>query len=193
LKIKTHPGFSFIELNIVVVLLAVLGVLVYQSFSSGVKIWQRIKDGSGDVQVAVFFDKITNDLHNLCVFSRILGYGSQKELSFTTVDYVHQDKTSYLGLGRVRYYFDQDNKDILRTFNSWKAVKVSKYAVSPSPIVEKVESLSFSYYYPKKKQFTEIWDSQSDNPLPSAVRVNIRIIKNNRAVDLSRIINLCVN
>ncbi len=181
-------GFTFIELNIVVILVAVMALTTYGAFAAGTRIWQRSRDFLPQAGAHIFMDTLSADLRNSLRFSAIPWRGSSKDLSFAAFSYHAGAGTA--GFGRVDYSFDGNEGVISRQYQAFPVAADAAGQERPRPIVAQVTTCSFTYYYFNRASRTGEWRSSFDGDLPTAVRVEFSVTANKRTVLFSKIIGI---
>lgn len=88
-KFSHNKSFTLLELIIVTSIIAMVGTSTYSVLRNGISIWQRINKVSKEEDVRLFFEKITNDVHNMVVFSPIPFRGSSQIISFPCIEEIN--------------------------------------------------------------------------------------------------------
>ena len=190
-----NRGMTFIELNIVVVLFAVICLTIYGSFSAGMRIWERAKKSSPECDAHIFLDKISSDIRNTVGFSPIIPHGSGSALSFAVFQPVSAAVAgngvaalSSAGIGRVAYNFDAQQGILYRSYRDFRQEAAGAPESRPRPILNNLKSLSFAYCYLSREgnEWTNIWEGQP----PLAVKIELLFVVNNRPVTMSKTVSL---
>lgn len=190
---KQGFGFTLIEMSLVTGLIAMIGLAVYGSLSSGMKIWQRANKKMPEVEINIFFDKISNDIRNWLIFSAIVPEGKRGALSFPLMQEkgLTKDKMA-VGFGKVRYYFDKQAGCVYRDYQDYSQLAAEAKKSQPQLIISGIESLSFKYYYFDIAVKRGSWDDELDKEIPSAVKIDINFEDNKKIKKLTKIITVYV-
>lgn len=150
---NTKSGFTFIEVLLVASLFSLIGVALYSTFSSALKIWDRSQRVVMEEDVTLFFDRIGEDLRNTFYHSRIHFLGKETRMSFaTTVSTVADPHSSRREeelidqIGRVEYYFDLTDKGLYRRQANYAQALREQYQ-EPRLMVAGIRDLKFRYYF----------------------------------------------
>jgi prepilin-type N-terminal cleavage/methylation domain-containing protein len=190
---RSHKaGFTMIEMILVTALISMVGLAVYGSFNSGLKIWQRANQRMPEIEASVFFDKISNDLRNWLVFSAAKPQGTKAALSFPLA----QEKAlvkggSDLDFGVVRYYLNSEDGRVYRVYQDWRQAAEGKTA-QPSEVAGGITALSFKYYYFDTAARRGAWEDELSKSIPLAVRIDIDFKDDKKIKRLTRIIEIYV-
>ena len=180
-------GFTFIELNLVVMLVAVIGLTVYASFSAGTNIWKRLKGATPDIDAHIFLDKLSYDLRNCVAFSSIAPDGSADSIAFAVFN---NSNSALPGFGTVRYSFDAASGSVSRSYSDFAKSPDKKYGNGDIMLSDKLRACSFKYYYFSNELKNGQWKDRMDNGLPSAVKVEVYFLADNKKVNLSKTITV---
>lgn len=165
-----------VETLLVMGLLAAMAVAIFSTLAGGFKIWKRGYQSVVEEDLLIFFDKLTDDLHNAFEFSKVPLEGKADSFSFATMVRTPADAQSALAgeyvdqIGKVEYYFDGTQKTVLRRQANYSQALQNKFSPARQ-LVTDVQSLKFRYYYQKTKQLP--WHQQTSQRLPSAVEVTV--------------------
>jgi hypothetical protein len=186
---RAKTGLTMIEMSLVAALIAMVGLAVYGSFNSGLKIWQRVSRSLPEIEVGIFFDKISNDLRNWLVFSAAVPQGSKGELSFSLI----QEKAAVKDaanpdFGIVRYYFNSESGCIYRDYRQLIEDKVARSL----PIANGIVSLSFKYYYFDAALKGGAWEDELNKTVPLAVKVQVDFKSDKKVKRLTKVIEIYV-
>ncbi|MGE5197926.1 MAG: type II secretion system protein J [Deltaproteobacteria bacterium] len=166
---KTKNGFTFIELLVVTVMLAVISLAVFSAFSSGMKIMRRANRTLPQEDLDIMLDKFTSDVRNSLKFKDLRFIGTENSLELATL--VGSSWMRTPTIGRVSYSYDPDSG----VFNREQADFSQIYGRDLNRVAQSVgniKSLRFFYYWydPVKKEF--LWQAEwSNEGLPLAVRL----------------------
>ena len=145
-------GFTLVETLLVVSMIAMIGLTLYATLSSGVKLWQRGQQFVAEEDISIFFDKIGGELRNSFEYSLIQFKGREKEISFPTLVRAplystKKDKGFYADqIGRVEYYFDSSKKQLFRRQADYGQALAGDFD-RERPLLNNIESVQFNYFY----------------------------------------------
>jgi len=166
-------GFTFVELLIVVGMLAVVSIAIYTVFSNGVRIWFRVNEQIPKEDLFIFFDKFTSDLRNSFKFTGINFTGDEERIEFATL--VKSPRLEKNTVGQIIYKYNPVSNRIVRKRRDFSQV----YAERSDKIkdeLENIKSLRFRYFYYDIEKKAYFWDDEwvDKEDLPLAVRMEFR-------------------
>jgi hypothetical protein len=146
----SKKSFTLIEMLMVTSLLAVTGLAIYHSLVNGIKVWQISNRHTQEEDIAIFFDKVSQDLHNAFPFSLIKFDGKENKFSFATNVRTLKDRwdpnPEYINqIGRVEYQFNKPNGTLSRRQANYGQAVNDKFDPS-RPVVRLVKDVKFAYY-----------------------------------------------
>jgi len=170
---KPKNGFTFVELLIVTVLLAVISMTAYAVFAAGVRVWHRVNRGDPFEDIVIFFDKFGTDLRNSFKYTDIAFRGDIDSLKFSTISVT--DVFPGPTVGSVIYTYDAMENVLYREGRDYsKEWRDSEGVVTEA--LSNVTNLRFRYYHYDKTLEQYIWLDEwsvKEKALPLAVRVNM--------------------
>ena len=158
-------------------LLSLIGLALYKSLANGIKVWERSQRLVKEEDVALFFEKLTQDLRNTYVYSRIKFEGNELRFSFPA--YVktladargHSPRGEYIEqMGRVEYAFDPI-KDIVYKRQANYGQALDNHYQPEQVMVRSVDRVKFNYYYWTQKE--ELYSQDVLEVPPSGVEVEL--------------------
>ena len=170
---KNNPGFSFIELIIVVSILSVVSLAIYATFNNGMKIWQRVNRQLPEEELDIFFEEFTRDLRNCLKFAVIGFLGREDRLEFATL-------TGSAGLkgrtvGQVSYLYEPAREMLIRRQRDYSQV-YSDAEGKAEDGVRNIKSVRFKYYFYSKEKNEYYWQEESlTGAIPLAVRIELEL------------------
>jgi hypothetical protein len=173
-----RKGFTLVEALISCGLIAVLGLVVYSTFSGAITIWQRARRFDIREDVNIFFEKIFSDLHNGFQYKGIDFIGEKEELHFaglvTTDSAIAGLKR---GVGRISYAFNEQEKTIVR--HKQNVSQVYREEETPGqPLLGNVYGCAFEYYFydrgTKEYRWLQEWKKDRGG-IPLAVRATFSV------------------
>ena len=185
-KEKKH-AFTLIELTLVAALIAVIGLVVYASFSAGAKIWERAKNNIPEADAHIFLGKISSDLRNAFKFSGIKPSGGATDISFAS----YSASSGSTGFGEVSYSFGAQKEKIVRKYLEYPRFARNDMPDNSKIVLDNVKSLLFKYYYFNPELKEGVWKDAIEENLPSAVKIEISVVfKDQKTATLSKIITV---
>lgn len=183
-KNKASPGhspcgFTLIEILLVVSVLSVVGVAVYHVFSDSLKVWSRAQSSLTEEDVSIFSQKITSDVRNAFMYSKIRFEGKEDSLAFAAIIRTPADIKSGLAegsyvnqIGKVEYYFDDLKNGLYRRQANYSQALGGKTPAGRL-LVSDIKSVKFQYYY--RHGSTYEVEAQGRAIIPSAVSVDLEL------------------
>jgi len=146
-------GMTIIEMLIVVSLVSMISLALYHSLINGLKVWEESRRLIIEEDVAIFLDKLSQDLRNVSQYSKITIEGNEYRFSFPTIVRTQADaysglpKDAYVDqLGKVEYYYDILKDSIFRRQANYSQAMNERF--QPSQLLAKsIERFNFRYYY----------------------------------------------
>ena len=190
--LKNRKALTFIEVNFVVILIAVLSFAIYGSLSSGLKVWKKTIGTSSFIDAHILFDKITGDLRNAMNFEMIKPSGTGNGLSFACFQTPSSTQGS-AGFGEVRYFFNPSGGVIYRQYRDFASILKQDITQKPVAIAKDINSFSISYYSFNKSTNTGAWESNIDASMPDAVKVEVSFLEGTKPVTLTKIMPVIID
>ncbi|MCM8780610.1 MAG: prepilin-type N-terminal cleavage/methylation domain-containing protein [Candidatus Omnitrophica bacterium] len=170
---KSKFAITLIELLIVVMLIGILSLVAYATFSSGVRIWQRFNQPIPEEDVNIFFDRLNSDLRNSFRFKDIAFVGRQDRFEFPTL--VTSPRLGYKSVGKVIYVYNTDSEALIREQKDFSHIYTQEEGVIQT-MLRNVNYFKVQYYFFDLQKRRYLW--QEDWPkddLPLAVRVEFQL------------------
>jgi prepilin-type N-terminal cleavage/methylation domain-containing protein len=175
-KINCKTGFTLVEILIVTMILAVISLAIFSTFSNGMKIYNRINSEATSEDLVIFCDRFGHDLRNSFNFTLINFTGKAEALEFAGI--INSPRMEKRSVSRIKYVFDPSLEKINRFIGDYSAI-YSGEEDSFRQALDKVKSCVFSYYYFDNKTKEFAWDVQWEKEgLPSAVRMELEFKDN---------------
>mgnify|MGYP005634090469 CR=1 FL=1 len=159
------------ELLIVVALFSVLGVAVFSTFASGMRIWARIQDASfAKRKVLLVLEKMSIELRQCLDISQIGFSAENSEISFPTL--TPQDK-----IIKVSYSFAQDN--IYRASEDFEDIldEAEEKDTQVRVVLLDVEDFDFSFAYLEEGKLRYSWKDtwEAKEGIPKIVKIDLTV------------------
>ncbi len=171
-------GFTLIEILIVVSLFSLISIAIYSSVVSGLNVWNRIRTKIIEEDIALFFDKISLDLHNSYFYSKIKPEGSRHSISFPCRVWVPAD--SKLGLpsghylrqlGKVEYFFDKEKHLLIKKIANYSQALKGDYGFTKI-LLDNIVDVYFRYFYFRDNKEIETYTIENGS-LPFRVKIYV--------------------
>lgn len=183
---KTRKGFTLVEMMVAVVIFSLAIAVIYKTFSTGLKVWER-----GSESMAVFqdgkrvLDIISKDIRSTFIPSLgnedSLFVGEDKKegeidadkiIFFTLGEPNVISKKKDIGLCRVEYYLEKKESEY--TLYRKETPSLGQLVLGEEtvdPLLIGVESLSFEYY--SKGEWKKEW--KSSKTVPTRVKICLKL------------------
>jgi prepilin-type N-terminal cleavage/methylation domain-containing protein len=177
--VKEHRrGFTLTEVLLVSVMFAVISLAVFNAFSNGFKLWARGQHVMLEGDMAIFLDRIAEDLRQTVIISTIPFKGSRTELSFPAIVLAPTEGSrgsegTGAQIGTVRYTFDPLEKKIYRRQAVYGQALKSQWS-TPIAVASLIEDVSMRYYF-KADRGLEIKD-QAEHGVPVGVMIDVQLM-----------------
>ncbi|MBU0895202.1 MAG: prepilin-type N-terminal cleavage/methylation domain-containing protein [Candidatus Omnitrophica bacterium] len=168
---KAVKGFTLVEMMLVAGILAIIGLTIVATFSSGLRIFYRM-EGYNTVKadVLISIEKMERDLKNAFSYRGIEFIGSSKKVTFPgLIRKFNSEGRPEESLGAISYYLDDSGKTkmVSREENKYtQAIKKDRGARGPITRLASIEGLDFKYYvYDPESDFyswASVWDKSDD-------------------------------
>lgn len=175
-------GFTFLEVMLAVTILATMAVLVVTSFSTTLNTVERLReDHQMEHEARTFHTIIADDLVGSHAHSRFPWIGRSEAQGGDPADVLaivtassSEDETSASTSAFVRVVYQLDNGQLVRwemrnIYGVWNSVLVH------SEVANDVVAFDLRYFDPVHNQWTDDWDSRSQNALPQAVMIKLTL------------------
>ena len=185
-----HRGFTLTEILLVSTMFAVISLAVFNAFSNGFKLWARGQHVMVEGDMAIFLERIAEDLHGVVTIKAIPFKGSSVQLSFPAIILAPTDEkgsrireeTGYQ-IGAVKYTFDPLEKKIYRSQATYGQALKSKWS-EPVEVASLIEDISLRYYF-KAEHGLDV-KSQTDEGIPLGVLIDVQFMMDNQIRHMRR-------
>ncbi len=194
----SRRGFTLIEIALGVALTAVVGLVVFSTFSSGLKLWQRHQEGFCARDTAFLFERMQRDLENGSAFAEGALRGNATQCEFPAfAGSVTTQEDEVPAPGRVFYVWDETAAKVLRSVTTlsddFQGVQKDGRAV-----LSGVERFALAYYFldPQGNQYTwsEQWPPEEaalkEGVWPLAVRLEVSVRDDKKTYEAVKIFSL---
>jgi len=171
MKQSNNEGFTLIEILVVTVILSVVSLAIFTTFSNGIKIWKRINTGITGEDLFIFCDRLGFDLRNSFKFTGIKFFGEEDNLEFPAM--VNSPRLNAKTVGRVIYEYNPDARILIRKQTDFPGI-YSAGEVSPKQSLKDIKNAKFLYYFYDKEKKEYVWlEEWSRDDLPLAVKMEL--------------------
>jgi prepilin-type N-terminal cleavage/methylation domain-containing protein len=170
---KNKLGFTLIEVLIVTVILSIISLAIFSTFSNGLKIYNRVNNEVTAEDLVIFCDRFGSDLRNSLNFTGIGFTGQEDQLAYASL--FNSPRLQKRTVSRIKYSFDPAKNKIDRYIGDYPSV-YSQEAETVRNSLDKVQTCIFSYYYFNNQSNEFTWLSEwNKDRLPLAVRMELEL------------------
>lgn len=171
-----NNGFTLAELLVASVIMSIIAGAVYVSFSSGIRIWNRVNQRIKQEHINIFMEKITSDLKNTFRFSQISFEGTEDSLKFATLVNVYElESEPRWPIVEVSYFLNKETNTVNRQIKNFSQIYKNEKGTIQK-LLKDIHYLKFKYYFYDPRREDYFWQSEwNDNNegLPIAVKVEL--------------------
>ncbi len=197
-KRPLRAGFTLIEITLGVALAAVVGVVVFSTFSSGLRLWQRHQEGFPARDTAFLFERMQRDFENGSEYTTWVLRGNATQCEFPAfVGSITAQEGRMPAPARVLYFWDGTGARVLRSVTSLSD-DFQGILKDGKAVLSGVERFVFSYYFldPQRNEYvwSEQWPSEEavlkEGAWPLAVRLEVSVRYDKRIYEAVKIFSL---
>jgi prepilin-type N-terminal cleavage/methylation domain-containing protein len=173
-------GFTLTEVLLVSCMFAVISIAVFNAFSNGFKLWARGQHVMVEGDMAIFLERLGEDLRSTVTISGIPFKGNSTELSFPAIIIAPTDNNGSRAneeagtqIGAVRYVFEPSEKKIFRSQAVYGQALKEQWS-SPVEVATLIEDISIRYYFTADKGL-EV-KTQTEQGLPMGLMVDVQFM-----------------
>lgn len=173
-------GFTLTEVLLVSAMFAVISLAVFNAFSNGFKLWARGEHVMVEGDMAIFLDRIGEDLRSVAHITGIPFKGESSGLSFPAIILAPTDRNGSRSsegtgsqIGAVRYTFDPAEKKIYRSQAAYGQALKSEWPQGVE-VASLIEDVTFTYYFTADRGL-EV-KTQTEQGLPMGVMIDLQIM-----------------
>ncbi len=183
---RRRAGFSLIELLLVLTLAPIVFFAVYSNFSTGVRLWQRLKTPVVTEDLVIFNQKSRADLSRILRYQAIPFLGTSQELEMASAISADEDLGGDRAIGQVRYFYDDNANSLFREIRNYSQVFNDQPGLIQL-LIKDVTDLEWSYFSYDKLSNGFVWTEEfrPDSPevTPAAVRLSFHHAGSGRMYD----------
>ena len=188
LKILKQNSYTLIEMLLVVSILAMMSLSLFHALSSGLSIWERSTGFVVEEDIAIFLDKIGEDLRNSFPYSKMPFVGKGTLLRFPTRirTFRAQDQEILERMGEVEYYYDLEKKSLFRRQLSYG--QALRGDAGKERLVLSAVLVHFAYYFLDGNE--AVLKEGIDTAMPRAVAIEVDFLDGRQKRSFRKLINL---
>jgi hypothetical protein len=175
---NSRLAFTLTEILLVSVLFAVISLAVFNSFSNGFKLWARGQHLIVEGDIAIFLDKIDEDLRQVVLIREIPFIGTSAQLSFPAIIWAATDQNGSRAheeaggqIGAVEYTFDPAEKKIFRRQATYGQALKSQWSSSVE-VASLIENITLRYYFKADRGL--VVRTQTDQGIPMGIMIDVQ-------------------
>jgi len=183
-------GFTLTEVLLVSAMFAVISLAVFNAFSNGFKLWARGQHVMIEGDMAIFLDRIAEDVRQTVIISGIPFKGSGTELSFPAIILAPTDSNGSRAketigdqIGAIRYVFDSASGKIFRSQASYGQALKEQWS-DPIEVASLIEDISLHYYF-SADHGLQIKDD-TDQGIPLGIMIDIQFLVEGQVFHMRR-------
>jgi hypothetical protein len=187
------------EVLLVSSLIAVLAIAVFRSFGNGLKLWGKAERLNREAEVAIFLDKMSEDLRSTVITSGLFFKGTGMQVSFPAIVLTPADVKSARKeeglidqIGEVQYRFDGEQHVILRRQSNYSQALKGKWVQEEAAVVRDVDELNFHYEI-VSNQGIRLLKSEIREGVPAGIMVEVRFSDDNGPHQLKRFLPVFIS
>ncbi len=148
---KSRRAMTLVEILIVVSVLGMLSLAMFNALSVGLRVWKKAQAVHIEEDIVILFDKLTTDLHNVYLYSKIDFEGNLHAFAFPAmvriqVEDPNKEPVWDEQMGKIEYNYDISRHAILRRQADYGQALKGMYD-EPQVLIEGVKALRFHYLY----------------------------------------------
>lgn len=194
-KKKFVTGFTLIELLVAVSIFAVVAVVLYSTFRSGVVAYKRIGEEIEESQkIRYALNAITKDIKNIIYISNIPFEGGSDSLSFVSTTSLSKDADN--NISKISFFLKKEGDQTLLVRSEQSLLDVVKeiatledleeipdeddLELDSKPLLEGVATLNFTYLLLREDEedaedyeWVDFWEEET--MIPVAINIEIKL------------------
>lgn len=148
---KSRRAMTLVEILIVVSVLGMLSLAMFNALSVGLRVWKKAQAVHIEEDIVIFFDKLTADVHNVYLYSKIHFEGDFHAFAFPAMVRIQVEDSNKQPvwneqMGKIKYSYDVNRHAILRWQADYGQALKGLYD-EPQILMKGVKALRFHYLY----------------------------------------------
>ncbi|MDE2221911.1 MAG: prepilin-type N-terminal cleavage/methylation domain-containing protein [Candidatus Omnitrophica bacterium] len=187
---KHRRGFTLVEILLVSAMFALISLAVFNAFSNGFKLWARGQHVMLEGDIAIFMDRLGQDLRQTVTISGIPFKGNSTDIAFPAIIRAPADANSSRAaegvvrqIGAVRYRFDPGEKKIYRYQAVYGQALKGEWS-DPVQVAGLIEDITVRYYF-KTGKAVEVKE-MTDQGLPMGLMVDVEYLVDGQPMHMRR-------
>lgn len=167
-----RSGVSLIELIMVMTVGSILGLIIYMQLSQGVRIWRYGAKEKPELEIALFAEKLKEELMNIVMDPKIMLVGQKNSIRFLSQgnEIVADEKTRLPR--RVGYEYDPYRKVVLKSESHFHELLSGKESGREKIVLKNISEFDWEYYYYdgriEEYRWKNLWNM---NCLPTSIKL----------------------
>ena len=188
---RVKPGFTLIEILIVVLMLSVISLAVYASFNNCIKIWKMINQRIPEEDLCIFFEGFSRDLRNTFKFRGLDLSGKEDKIEFSAL--VYSPRLNSRTVGRAVYSYDPQEEVFQRQQRDFADIYTGEKGTVRQSL-KNIKSLRFRYYFYNERKKEYLWEDEwlEKQLLPLAVNIELEFYDGVEIHKFTRTVNIPV-
>ncbi|OGX07473.1 MAG: hypothetical protein A2Z88_07210 [Omnitrophica WOR_2 bacterium GWA2_47_8] len=174
----SFSAFTLVEILLVVSLVTMISLTLYNAFSNGLKLWSRSQHLSVEEDIAIFFEKINEELDNSYAFSKFYFKGRTNSFAFPSRVNVWQKSqgkdAAIKEPGMIEYFFDPLSDDLYKRESNYGVAIERKFSGEDRLIFSKIKSVGFKYFL--RDSEGRLFSTQITDEMPRGVRIDVTFL-----------------
>ena len=176
-------GFTFIELMVAISIFAIVAVVIYSTFGSGLSAWRKTEKAQRlhqDIRLAL--DKMACDLENAILYSEKDEFcnflGEKNKISFYALVDVFQAMPAHPELRKITYSLDESNHILQRLEQTFAESEQKMQEQKPQEIIAHIGNLNLLYCYEDEDaeppyKWMDTWNFRKR--IPQGIKIELEI------------------
>ncbi|HOW42507.1 MAG TPA: type II secretion system protein [Candidatus Omnitrophota bacterium] len=173
---RSRAGFTLIELLVVTVMLGIISLALYSTFSAGATIWKRTQALVIEEDVNLFLEHFAQDVSTTFLFTGIDFIGKKDRLEFPIL--LQSRDLQKRTVGKVVYVFNPEAMTVGRAQLDYSALFRTEEPVFARALPRVIQCV-FSFYMidPQTKEtyWADDFSAEKGMSLPLAIRIELEV------------------
>jgi hypothetical protein len=177
---NNRKSFTLTEVLLASAMFALISLAVFHAFANGLRLWGRGEHVLVEGDMAIFLERMAEDLRQTATISGIPFKGTGNEVSFPSIVLGPADangsragEETAVQIGAVRYSYDPGEKKIYRSQAAYGQALKSVWS-QPTIVASMIEDMTMTYYFTAEKGLEA--KSEADQGVPMGVMVDVQFM-----------------